>query len=237
MSSEPTSSWRSSASLVGDACLLTAASFAVPAMLGGLVIVTGLLKVTPEGPASDPLSMVLALLVNAALPLFFLAGPVAAWMLHGRGIRLAAVLGGIAGLVASALVIGGFFAAMLAAGAAISRLTASQFTLPVIVLMLASLGLLAAALGLDVEAVRDVAHTPVLHERLDIARLVATGVLVLFVIALAAVTVLRPVAGYAEAGIFALVAAAAGGITAGVADLVVSLVDRRGAGRRTVGRV
>ena len=153
-------------------------------------------------------------------PLSLLVGPAAAWLLHGRRVDRAALIGGAVGLVAGIAGVGGVFLVLLAIGGAIGPAGGSEFTGGIVLLAVASAVFLAGLVALDIDAVRDLAPARRSHVRLDIARLVSTLILAL---ATAAVTVIQstdPATGIGDAGVFALFAGAIGAVTMWVGGMV-----------------
>jgi len=66
------------------------------------------------------------------------------------------------------------------------------------------------------------------HVRLDVARLVSTGVIALLVAVVSYLQVTRPEVGFGDAGVFALGAAAIGAVTMAVANAMHTRAERRG---------
>ena len=226
MSSQPSPNKLFDPSLFGDALLLTTAAFALLALPGLVAVQLGWIQVDESGPVGV-LSMVLAGFANFGMFAAAVAGPLSAWLLHGRRVRWLTVPAAIVGVVVGGAVVLMFFvlAGVLDTGLAASG--AGESTGGIALLALAGLVFLAITLALDIGALRDLRAVAAKHRRLDIARFVATGVVVVCMTAIAVIAVGEPNVG--EAGVFGLAAGVAGAVLVAVADLVTTLWDRRSA--------
>ena len=186
MSSSTSPEKHNAATMVGDACLFTAAAFCPLAVVGA--------------------------------PLALIIGPAAAWLLHNRRLNRAAVISGGVGLVIGIILVGGLLTTAPLLARAIEPPGASEFAVPVALLAAAGGVFLAVVVALDLQAIRDLLPARRQHARLDIARLVSTGVIALFVAIVSAIQLGNPATEIGEAGIFALGAAAVGAVTMAVAN-------------------
>lgn len=160
-------------------------------------------------------------LVWGPLPLALALGPVGAWYLHGVPLDRRALLGGAAGLAAGLAAA----VALLVLAPLVVRTFAPAGTpqeLAGAALMLAAFAgaFAAVVLAADVGAMRDLSPARRLHPRLDIARLAATAVAVVFAAVVTAVQHSWPGSGIGDAGVFALAAAFVGALTMFVAEPV-----------------
>ena len=80
---------------------------------------------------------------------------------------------------------------------------------------------------LDVDAIRDLDPERGQHQRLDIARLAATGVLVVFAFGVAIAVYLNPGTEVGEAILFAILAGVQAGLVTAVADYWVRRDERK----------
>lgn len=154
--------------LAGDAALLTAALFGAG---------TGVfaLAVAPTGGADQDVPWVWQLLSVVLMVGAVVVGPVSAWILHGRRLSWAAVIGGVLGGFLASMLLGAATMLLVGVGVTVSAITGSELAGPITTLALAGLVLLALAVWLARDAVRDLAPERRAHPRLDVVRLVAIG--------------------------------------------------------------
>ena len=157
-------------------------------------------------------------------PLALLVGPGAAWVLHERRLDRTAVIGIVVGIVAvgACLVVAALVLDL------IGPVGGSEFTVPAAALAVAGTAFLVLLVALDVAAVRDLMPARRVRTRLDIARLVSTSVIAVFVSVMSLLQVTRPNGGFGDAGVFALGAGAVGAVTMMVMSAVHARADRRG---------
>jgi hypothetical protein len=197
MASITTSANRTSAAIVGDACLFTAAAFCVLAVFGPL--------------------LALALLV----------GPAAAWLLHDRRIDRTAVVSGVIGIAAGLVTVSGVLVLLSLVAGAIGPIGGWEFAVPVALLAIVSLAFLALIVALDIDSVRDLMPARRTHTRLDVARLVSTTVIAVFLAVVSFVQATNPESEIGEAGIFALAAAIVGAVTMTTAQAIYTRWEER----------
>jgi len=169
----------------------------------------------PTGPTTPAMAGDAALFGAISIvggPLALVIGPIASWLLHGRrvsretAIRLAISLA--VGIVAGLAVVGGFLAAFATLGAVIGPIGGSEFTFAITLLSVVGALFAAGVVALVVDAVRDLASTRRRHVRLDVARLVATAVLVVEGTAITVIQSRNPAAEIGDAGVCAPAAGA-----------------------------
>jgi hypothetical protein len=165
-------------------------------------------------------------LTVAIAPLTVVVGPAVAWLLHGRRIGRAAVIGWAIGVVVAVVGVTSLYWALVLTGAAIGLAGGSEFTGGIVLLVVATVVFFAVVIWLDADAIRDLAVARRLHARLDVARLVATAIAVLAAVAITLIQTYNPASGVGDAGPFALLAAAIGAVTVLVADLVAARLER-----------
>lgn len=204
MSSEATLGKREHGLLIGDGFLLTAGLMSVGVtLMFGVMALPGVV----EGPT---------LLTSAGSSLILLAsgvgGVVATWLLHGRRIDVAAVVGGLIGPAAGGLLVPLAAGLSFLLGYPAKLVSSSEFAGPVAMLVLVSIGLLVLTVWLLIDGLRDLAPAKREHSGLDIARIAAT----IAFVGLAAVCVFlmfaQPGPEQGEAIIWAM---AGGGVGAG----------------------
>jgi len=159
-------------------------------------------------------------------PLSLIIGPAAAWWLHGRRVNRAAAIAGAIGLLVGIVAVGGIFLMFPAIGAAVGPVGGSEFTYAIVLLAAASIVFLAGVVALDIDAVRDLAHTRRNHIRLDIARLVSTLIVALAVVAVTVIQATNPATEIGDAGVFALFAGAVGAITMWVGGMIHARLEK-----------
>jgi len=192
MSESETSPHVSTAVLVGDACLFTGATFCVLAVAGG--------------------------------PLALLVGPALAWALHGRKLDGHAIISGLIGLVVALMAVGGVLAGIpaLVRALAPAGIGGSEYTGGLIALIAVSAVFASLLIALDVFALRDLVPARREHVRIDVARLVATAVIVVFGVVITVLQLRNPAMEIGDAGVFALAAAAVGAVTMAVGNAIAS---------------
>jgi drug/metabolite transporter (DMT)-like permease len=230
MSSDTVPTKGSRWALVADGCLMTAAAFSLLTLPGLVFVALGWMRTGPDGPA-DTLSVVLSLIVSVLTLLTVVVGPASAWLLHRRRVTAMAVVGAILGAGAAMVVVLG-----VSTVAAMTGPKSDTFALADLAGVFTVVGALALAaavaiVAVEVDAIRDLVASPRRHERLDIARIAAVAVILLFAGVALWLGVVRPELGMGEAGIFALVAGIFGAIVVGVTELVTTLSGRRTGGR------
>jgi hypothetical protein len=225
MSSEAVPVKRSHAALIGDACLLTAATFALVTLPGLLFVAFGAIGTGPEGPA-DALSAMLAGIVSFMALIGVFLGPALAWVLHGRRLRWETVAWGVIGVIVAAGTVVALSAGVASISMSLTPFARSEFAVPITLTALLGLAFVALALALDLDAVRDLAGKHV-HERLDRARIGATATLIVFFLALLPLSSTRPEIGMGQAGIFALAAGVFGGVIVAVVEGIETVLEAR----------
>ena len=161
-------------------------------------------------------------------PLALLVGPGAAWVLHERRLDRTAVIGGVIGIVVGIVAVGACLVVAALVLDLIGPVGGSEFTVPAAALAVAGTAFLVLLVALDVAAVRDLMPARRVRTRLDIARLVSTSVIAVFVSVMSLLQVTRPNGGFGDAGVFALGAGAVGAVTMMVMSAVHARADRRG---------
>jgi hypothetical protein len=195
------------AAIVGDACLFTAAAFCVLTVFGPL--------------------LALALLV----------GPVAAWLLHSRRIDRTTVVGGGIGIATGLATVGGMFFLLSLVVGGLGPVGGWEFTVPIAILAVVSTVFFALVIALDIDGVRDLLPARRTHTRLDLARLVSTAVIAVFVAVVSFVQATNPASKIGDAGVFALGAAAVGAVTMIVTHAIHARSEKRSGIVRTAGGI
>ncbi len=206
-----TPTWRRRAVLAADAGLLTAAAAGLALEPGGL-----------DPGAFDFFGSVLLWVGIGALIL----GPLLVWVLHGRHIDGPATAGAAGGFVLAAVVVAGV---VVLAGLVFGFANASVPGPLVAVAAFAAAAYLAAAVWLDVDALRDLRRER-RHVPLDAVRLLATAAYVVVVAEVVAWALGSPLPDWPERVPILLFLAAPGAIgatAAAVADLVTTDDERR----------
>lgn len=169
----------------------------------------------PTGPITPAMAGDAALFAAITIltgPLSLIIGPAASWLLHGRRVsRATAISLAISlavGIVAGLAVVGGLLAAFGTIGAVIGPIGGSEFTFAITLLSVVGALFTAGLVALVVDAIRDLAPSRRRHVRLDVARLVATAVLVVEGTAITVIQSRNPAAEIGDAGVFALAAGA-----------------------------
>lgn len=161
-------------------------------------------------------------------PLALLIGPGAVWVLHDRRLDRTAVIGGLIGIVVGIVAVGACLVVAALVFDLLGPVGGSESTVPAAALAVVATGFLVLLVALDVAAVRDLMPSRRVSTRLDIARLVSTAVIVVFVSVMGFLQVTRPNGEYGDAGVFALGAGAVGAVTMMVMSAVHARADRRG---------
>jgi hypothetical protein len=195
MTSDSASAKANTAVVMSDACLFTAATFCLLAVIAG--------------------------------PLALIIGPAAAWLLHGRRLDRTSVVCGSIGLALSLLVVGGFFVLVPLILGGLGLMDEADFTVPVVLLGTAGAAFLALVVALDIDSIRDLTPARRQHTRLDIARLVSTVVVTLFGAVVGVAQTVYPASEIGDAGVFAIGAAAVGGVTMLAAKTVHARWEKR----------
>lgn len=151
-------------------------------------------------------------------PLAVVVGPAAAWLLHGRRMDKRAVGGWALGLLAGIVAVGALVALLAFGLNAVGQGGEDQNTVPIVVLGVVALAFLGAVIWLDVDAIRDLMASQRDHARVDVVRLVVSGILLVAIIAVTVVQTRYPASEAGEAGVFALASGAVGAIAAAVAS-------------------
>lgn len=168
---------------------------------------------TLVGDASLFTAASFCLLAVIAGPLALVIGPAMAWLLHQRRFNVASLLSEIVGLLLSLGVIGGGYLIVVTLLNTLWPESKQDFTAPLIVFIGLSSLFLMLIIGLDVEGLRDLLSARRQHLQLDYARLIATGVIVVFAIIIALGQRFYPETEIGDAGVFALGAALIGAAT------------------------
>jgi hypothetical protein len=168
-----------------------------------------------------------SILAIVAPPLALIAGPAIAWYLHGRRFDRAAMLSGGLGLVIGLLAVGGFFALFSLIAGRIQP-SDSEYTVPAVALAVVGVAFVALVVALDVDSLRDLRGSLRQHTQLDVARLISTGVIVVFGGVVMGLQLAHRASEIGDAGIFALGAAAVGCITMLAAEAIYGRWARRG---------
>ncbi len=216
----------SRARLAGDACLITAGAFGVLTAVAGGLVLGGVLPPVGSGPPTVAGALMASVLLILSLG-GVVVGPVAAWLLHGRRIDVAAVVGVGFGLPAGAGVVVGLVLLGMLSGEATRLVANSELLGPLAVLVLVGLGFVALMVWQNVDAVRDLSPSRSEHRRLDIVRIVCTILFVLFAATVVGINVANPNSEVGEAAIFAMAGSVVAGVVTAVADIVVGVAQRR----------
>jgi len=169
-----------------------------------------------------------ALMVGAVV-----AGPVSAWILHGRRLSWAAVIGGVVGGFLASMLLGVATMLLVGIGMAVSAVTGSELAGPITMLAVAGLVLLALAVWLARDAVRDLSPERRARPRLDVVRLVAVGLIAVVAVGSTVWAATHPGDESAELIAFALLTGLLGGVIALGAEAGVAVWAGRTARPRT----
>ena len=167
-------------------------------------------------------------------PLALVIGPAAAWLLHDRRIDRAAVISGVIGLAAGGVAVGGFCVLAALVAGAIGPVGGWEFTIPVALLGTVGAVFLVLLVVLDVDSIRDLSPRRRKHTRLDLARLVSTLVIAVFVVVVSRVQATHPATEIGTAGVFMLGAGAVGAATMLVAKAIHARWEKRSGTAGTV---
>lgn len=227
MSTDTTRVTGGRAALAGDACLFTATAFSVLSAIAGAIVLLG--GASPIGGAPPPgvSGIVLQVVASVLIPVSLALGPIAAWHLHGRRFGGVAVLGFLLGIVAGVATVQVIALLAMLAGTTVERVTGVELAGLIAMLAIVAAAFLAVVVALDIDAVRDLSPERGEHRRLDIARIVATVVVLVYMAGTIGLNVANPKSEIGEAGIFALGAGIFGAVVVAVADAVRAFVERR----------
>ncbi len=211
--------------VAGDAFLFSAALFAIPMGLIGLVVwlVPGLSG--PEGPAGVAGAVVSGL--SSILGIAgVVAGAVIAWKMHGRDFSSTSIagiaLGVVLGSIATGVAIFGFIGIAMLIGRLIGEVPGLIFAVAILAIVC-----IVAIIRLDSDAIRDMASERSEHRRLDALRLSATAVLIVLAGVVATLVTRYPTQEYGEAILFAIMAGAQAAIITAIADWWVRRTEAR----------
>lgn len=210
--------------LAGDAFLITAGTFGLFTALS--LAIFSLAGLSPLGTPPKTVRETALMAVVSVLSLAgTVAGPVLAWVLHGRRIDPTAVSSALAGFLVGGGAIWAVLMLLVAVASLVAKLfTSWEFAGPVVALAIVSAAAVALVVWLDVGAVRDLSSSRREHVRLDVARLASTVVVVAF----AAVVVLTMRTDPEnEAGAFILAAGVFAGAGMAMTDWIVGFLARR----------
>lgn len=168
MASEGSTSTRERFELAGDAALITAATLAI---LTSIVLLISAGVGDREVPVAIQIASAVAALLGGVV------GPVTAWLMHRRRIGLPAAIGAVVGVPAAGVVFGVFIAFSAVLGWAISPLSDADYAGPLAAAVLVAVALVALAVWLVIDAVRDYARDSREHASLDIVRILATFII------------------------------------------------------------
>jgi len=211
MSPETTLQRRERARLIADGCVLTSGSFAAVLLLAlGLVAIFG--PPTESNPILSLVSVVLMTIGGAA-------GVVAAWLLHGRRITGAALVGGVAGGAVGGMTtpLVAFLAYLI--GLPLRLVTAWEFAGPVVVLAIVAMAFIWVVVWVLLDAVRDLRGVEHAHVRLDQARIAAASLVAALAAVVAVAMLADPSGEMGEAIIFVFLAGAVGAAVVAGADI------------------
>lgn len=217
---------RSRAILAADGCLLTAGAFGLGTALSAAMDSLAGVSAAGRGP-TDAVGMVILTISWLIGVAGFFVGPLVAWLLHGRRVDWVASLGALAGFVLGGAAV--YAATMLAALVTwiVFRVTGSELGGAVAFLTVTMLALLALAVWLSVDAIRDLSPNRREHVGLDVARLLAAVLVIGFSIGVYAVTTTMQGGFDPEALAFMIAAGIAGGVVVAAADFATLNMGRR----------
>lgn len=204
--------------LLGDGALITAGTMAL--VTGVVLLVTGVIIRGGVPVAIEFGSGILTLLA-------FVGGPVIAWLVHGRAVTLPAIGGAILAAPVTALLFFTFVLLSTALGWILRGVNDADWFGPLVGLVLAGTGFATLCAWLVADAVRDQRAAPPEHRRIDVARLAAAVIVIVFTVTVVAFA-LQPGAGEVfEAIAFMLIAAVVGGSAVGMAELAERLMGQK----------
>jgi drug/metabolite transporter (DMT)-like permease len=213
---------RERALLAGDGVLLTATVFGLA--LGG----AGLLA-APDG--AEPAAWVQVLSVVLSLGAV-IAGPIAAWVLHGRRVTWIATLGAVIGGMLAGVVVQAVALLSWLLGLILSPLTNAEYAGPLAVAAVIVAAFVALVVWLVADSARDLRREPREHARLDVVRLVSVAAFGIFVIGVVLWMTSHPDdAESGEAAAFAIAAGVVGGLATSGAEVSTALAARKRAVR------
>lgn len=129
-----------------------------------------------------------------------------------------------------AVVVVGLVLVAMLVGQATTALAGNELAGPLAVLVLVCAGFVALIVWLDIDAVRNLSPGRREHQRLDVARIVATVVFVIFAGTTFGANIANPKSEIGEAAIFAMAAGIFAAVLTAVADATVTLAERRARG-------
>jgi hypothetical protein len=164
-----------------------------------------------------------AALIAAALvfmaPINTIVALLATWYLHGRRADRLALRAGAIGIISGLVSVGVLYGLLFGLGQLIGPIGGSAQAGGIILFVLVAAVFLAAAVGLDLAAVKDLTGNRQ-DVRIDAVRLVATAVIVLGTVAVVLIQRANPGSEIADAGPFALMSAAVSAVQAYVAVIL-----------------
>jgi hypothetical protein len=143
----------------------------------------------------------------AFMPVNLVVAPLLSYFLHRRRIDRPTLVWGAVGLVLGGVLAVGSLLLLVTLGRLIEPSNWSEFTGGIVLLTIASAAFAALAIALDVAAISDLATRHAGHLRLDVARLVATALLLVGTAVVVAVQLRSPGSQIADVGPFALMSA------------------------------
>lgn len=207
--------------LAGDGAVITAGTMSL--LTGAVLLVTGVMI---KG------SVPVWLEVGSGIAVLFggLAGPIAAWLVHGERISAPAVIGALLSGPVTGTVFFAFVLASTALGWILRGVNDEEWFGPLVGAALVAAAFAALCAWLAVDALRDLRSSRREHVRVDVVRLASVAVIIVYS-ATVMVFSLRPGTGEVlEAIAFMLMGALAGGAAVGLADIVQRSVATRKVG-------
>ncbi|HEY3317765.1 MAG TPA: hypothetical protein VGK50_05030 [Coriobacteriia bacterium] len=157
--------------LAGDGALITAAMFSAFTSIA-------LLLSAPFEQSEVPVAVQLMSAVAVFVP--GVAGPVVAWLMHGRRISLVAVLGAMAGVPVAGVVLLAFALLTFVLGWIVSPISRADYAGPLAGVGLLTIGFFVLVGRLVIAAVRDLASKGPSRRALAIARVLSAVVVTAF---------------------------------------------------------
>jgi hypothetical protein len=205
--------------LAGDGALVTAGTLS--ALTGIVLLITGVI-IQGSVPVWIELASSAAVLVGSV------AGPVIAWLLHGRRITVPAAVGALLGLPVTGIVFFGFVAFSTALGWALKGLNDADWFGPLVAAGLVSVAAIGGVAWLVADGIRDRAPSRREHLRVDRARFAAAAAVVAYS-TVVIMYALRPGSGEVlEAIAFVLLGAVGGASIVGMADALERILTADG---------
>lgn len=212
------------ATLAGDACLISASAFG--AVIGPLALLT-----TEVGlEDSSGLATALAALNALTMPVTAIVGPLLAWRLRGLALTWPVAFGGALGGLASGALVLPVLALAGGVGWLVSLVTGSELAVSITMAALIGAAFITLVVWLLADAIHDLAPTRRVHPRLDVARIVAAVVFVIFTTGVTIWTINHPGDESGEALIFAIAVGIGGAAIAIGAQVAAALATRRPTG-------